>query len=83
MRVSLPIMIRGTVALPAASRLKTRPTAQPNFKINSGLIAPEPTFPRIPSVPKYCLVIFEFFFVVLFEKRTAYIKAVLVNLSTR
>ena len=50
-RVSLPIRISRRPL-----RAKTRPAAQPSRKQKSGVIGASPTRPRMPSVPKYFLV---------------------------
>src|SRR5450755_4446810 len=58
MRVSLPINTAGvSPGRLADSAASTRPAAYPRRSTSSGVIGGSPTRPRMPSVPKYFLVI--------------------------
>src|SRR5690606_12575686 len=59
MRVSLPMIttgLRQRRRLPRPSRTSAWPYALPRRRTKSAEIGPSPTWPRIPSVPKYLRV---------------------------
>src|SRR5487761_2000913 len=59
MRVSLPISTAGRrPGDNCPRRTSTSPAAYPRRTMKSGVIGGSPTRPRMPSVPKYFLVIF-------------------------
>src|SRR5487761_2369428 len=59
MRVSLPISTAGrSPGDSCPRRTSTSPAAKPKRTMKSGVIGGSPTSPRMPSVPKYFLVIF-------------------------